>query len=35
MSRPAVRELLAIAHEHGVYASTGGWIEHVLAQASC
>ncbi|KAH7018629.1 sulfonate biosynthesis enzyme [Macrophomina phaseolina] len=26
-----LRELIEIAHQHGVYVSTGGWIEHVLA----
>ncbi|KAB2577856.1 Sulfonate biosynthesis enzyme [Lasiodiplodia theobromae] len=28
---PQLRELVDIAHRHGVYISTGGWIEHVLA----
>ncbi|KAL0257351.1 hypothetical protein SLS55_008162 [Diplodia seriata] len=28
---PQLRELLDIAHRHGVYVSTGGWMEHVLA----
>ncbi|KAL2162506.1 hypothetical protein VTH06DRAFT_7420 [Thermothelomyces fergusii] len=27
-----LRELIGLAHEHGVYVSTGGWIEHVLTQ---
>lgn len=27
----ALRELVDLAHAHGVYVSTGGWIEHVLA----
>ncbi|KAI2630238.1 putative sulfonate biosynthesis enzyme [Hypomontagnella submonticulosa] len=26
-----LRRLLDLAHQHGVYVSTGGWIEHVLA----
>ena len=29
---PALRELVDLAH--GVYVSTGGWIEHMLASAS-
>ncbi|KUI57343.1 Phosphosulfolactate synthase [Cytospora mali] len=28
-----LRELLDLAHEHGVYVSTGGWIEHILTQS--
>ncbi|KAL2140857.1 hypothetical protein VTI28DRAFT_3184 [Corynascus sepedonium] len=28
-----LRELIDLAHEHGVYVSTGGWIEHVLTQS--
>lgn len=28
-----LRELIDLAHEHGVYVSTGGWIEHVLTGA--
>ncbi|ROV94029.1 hypothetical protein VMCG_08288 [Cytospora schulzeri] len=28
-----LRGLLDLAHEHGVYVSTGGWIEHVLTQS--
>lgn len=32
-SRSSLRQLIDIAHEHGVYVSTGGWIEHVLTQA--
>lgn len=27
-----LRELINVAHEHGVYVSTGGWMEHVLTQ---
>ncbi|KAJ5664739.1 Aldolase-type TIM barrel [Penicillium macrosclerotiorum] len=27
----ALRELIDLAHEHGVYISTGGWAEHLLA----
>jgi phosphosulfolactate synthase (CoM biosynthesis protein A) len=30
MPRDKVRELIEIAHRHGVYVSTGGWIEYVL-----
>ncbi|KAJ6540710.1 hypothetical protein B0H19DRAFT_1213013 [Mycena capillaripes] len=30
---PALRQLLDLAHAHGVYVSTGGWIEHVLTQS--
>ncbi|KUI63902.1 Phosphosulfolactate synthase [Cytospora mali] len=26
-------ELLDLSHEHGVYVSTGGWIEHILTQS--
>ncbi|XXH02445.1 hypothetical protein Hte_008821 [Hypoxylon texense] len=26
-----LRQLIDLAHSHGVYVSTGGWIEHVLA----
>lgn len=29
-----LRELINVAHEHGVYVSTGGWMEHVLTQGS-
>jgi phosphosulfolactate synthase (CoM biosynthesis protein A) len=25
-----LRELTDLAHEHGVYVSTGGWAEHLL-----
>ncbi|RYP58276.1 hypothetical protein DL769_009037 [Monosporascus sp. CRB-8-3] len=28
-----LRELIDLAHSHGVYVSTGGWIEHVLASS--
>ncbi|KAL8295971.1 hypothetical protein RB600_001455 [Gaeumannomyces tritici] len=28
-----LRELIELAHEHGVYVSTGGWAEHVLTQS--
>jgi len=28
-----LRELLELAHEHGVYVSTGGWMEHILTQS--
>jgi len=27
---PALRELIDLAHEHNVYVSTGGWMEHIL-----
>ncbi|KAF1960510.1 putative sulfonate biosynthesis enzyme [Byssothecium circinans] len=30
---PALRELIDLAHSHGVYVSTGGWMEHVLTQS--
>lgn len=30
MPRDKVEEMLALAHRHDVYVSTGGWIEHVL-----
>ncbi|KAK4033385.1 Phosphosulfolactate synthase [Parachaetomium inaequale] len=29
-----LRELIDLAHEHGVYVSTGGWIEHILTQSA-
>lgn len=32
MPEASVRELVDIAHEHDVYVSTGGWIEHILTQ---
>jgi phosphosulfolactate synthase (CoM biosynthesis protein A) len=32
MPRPAVRELIELAHAHSVSVSTGGFIEHVLAR---
>ena len=28
-----LREMLDLAHEHGLYISTGGWAEHLLASA--
>ncbi|KAK4119240.1 hypothetical protein N657DRAFT_582011 [Parathielavia appendiculata] len=28
-----LRELIELAHEHCVYVSTGGWIEHILTQS--
>lgn len=31
-SEDKLRELIELAHEHKVYVSTGGWIEHVLTQ---
>ncbi|XPS80910.1 hypothetical protein M3J09_012855 [Ascochyta lentis] len=30
---PALCELVDLAHSHGVYVSTGGWMEHVLTQS--
>ncbi|KAJ9150595.1 Phosphosulfolactate synthase [Coniochaeta hoffmannii] len=30
---PALRELIDLAHSHGAYVSTGGWIEHVLSHS--
>ncbi|KAI0169100.1 putative sulfonate biosynthesis enzyme [Hypoxylon sp. FL1284] len=30
---PALRALVDLAHEHGAYVSTGGWIEHVLSSS--
>ncbi|KAI1657692.1 putative sulfonate biosynthesis enzyme [Daldinia decipiens] len=32
-AEPPLRQLLDLAHAHGVYVSTGGWIEHVLASS--
>ncbi|KAF3406341.1 Protein Heat-Stress-Associated 32 [Talaromyces pinophilus] len=29
-----LRELIDLAHEHGVYVSTGGWAEHLLTHAN-
>jgi phosphosulfolactate synthase (CoM biosynthesis protein A) len=34
MPRPALEELIALCHEHGVLVSTGGFIERVLTQGS-
>lgn len=31
-TKPALKDLIDIAHQHDVYVSTGGWIEHVLRQ---
>lgn len=28
-----LRKLIDLAHDHGVYVSTGGWMEHVLTQS--
>lgn len=28
-----LRELIDLAHQHGVYVSTGGWMEHILASS--
>ncbi|HEY6577917.1 MAG TPA: phosphosulfolactate synthase, partial [Rhizomicrobium sp.] len=32
MPRERIREMIALAHRHDVYVSTGGWIEHVLTR---
>lgn len=32
LSAQSVRALNDTAHQHGVYVSTGGWVEHVLGQ---
>jgi phosphosulfolactate synthase (CoM biosynthesis protein A) len=32
MPEDRVRELIDLAHQHDVYVSTGGWMEHILAQ---
>jgi hypothetical protein len=32
MPEAAVPELVELAHQHDVYVSTGGWIEHILTQ---
>lgn len=34
MPRLEVRNLIELAHQHDVYVSTGGWIEHVLTQGT-
>ena len=34
LPRERVAELIALAHSHAVYVSTGGWIEYVLRQGS-
>jgi phosphosulfolactate synthase (CoM biosynthesis protein A) len=34
MSRPALRELIELAHRHDVLVSTGGFIEYVLTQGA-
>lgn len=33
MPKPALSELIRLAHEHGVYVSTGGWMEHILSSS--
>lgn len=33
MSRPALSGLIGLAHEHDVYVSTGGWMEHILSSS--
>ncbi|TGZ80548.1 putative sulfonate biosynthesis enzyme [Ascodesmis nigricans] len=30
LPRPALQSMIDLAHEHGVYVSTGGWIEYIL-----
>lgn len=30
LPRDTLRELISLAHQHDVYVSTGGWIEHIL-----
>lgn len=30
MLRATVKRIIDLAHQHGPYVSTGGWIEHVL-----
>lgn len=32
MPEKAVPELIGLAHEHGIYVSTGGRMEHILTQ---
>lgn len=32
MPESALREMIDLAHSHGVYVSTGGWMEHILTQ---
>lgn len=32
MPEDRVRELIDLAHQHDVYVSTGGWMEHILTQ---
>lgn len=34
MPREAIKQITSIAHQYGVYVSTGGWAEHVLAKGS-
>lgn len=34
MPESAVRELIDMCHEHGVYVSTGGWLEHILSSSN-
>merc|ERR1711915_706513 len=33
MPRPALSGLIGLAHEHDVYVSTGGWMEHILSSS--
>lgn len=33
-SEVKLRELIRVAHKHGVYVSTGRWLEHVIVQGS-
>lgn len=34
MPRERIKEMIALAHRHNVYVSTGGWIEHVLTRGA-
>jgi phosphosulfolactate synthase (CoM biosynthesis protein A) len=34
MPETALKEMIELAHEHDVYVSTGGWMEHVLTQSN-
>ncbi|ETN39521.1 uncharacterized protein HMPREF1541_05747 [Cyphellophora europaea CBS 101466] len=34
MPEASLREMIDLAHQHGVYASTGGWMEHILTQSN-
>jgi phosphosulfolactate synthase (CoM biosynthesis protein A) len=32
-TQPQLSELIGLAHEHDVYVSTGGWMEHILSSS--